>query len=279
MSLVRYFGLGPISSESTLKNAVLLCCSFIINQIRITYCIYIVMKALFLGRLPAIFVIAEVITAIVHDIFVSTWTYTAITKSRNWTTFIRELNLDKIQNRCAAYVSTMCFVCYCILMAIEIKCAANIILENTETFYVWFNFHFSQCLNYLLVFLLQTMVTALTQAYKNFKKHFQREANKDKIYGNHWRMKCITIGRMYRGLHDLNEKFNEIFGYSSLAAMCSFFANIMCGITLFSKQYPDDVLLMHICTFFIQFAISLVSCNLLSANYIILLVFLTDFNN
>lgn len=263
--IAKYLGLAPISFDNEKKNAILLSCSLLVNQVRIIFWIFLLIQSIIAGTTPTIYGIAQIITGFVHHYFISMWIFTAITKLKNWEKASHDLNLDKTGYRVNQYVILLCFLCYFTLMAIEVKFSSAVLFRDVEMGYSWFHFHLSQCENYLLVFVLQCMITALAKRYNNFEDDLQEQIN-DKIImlgANDMRIKSMAIGRTYKSLHDLNEEFNRIFGNILLGAMCSFFTNILCGVQVFSTPFSDHVVLMHIYTFIIQLIVSLVSFILL----------------
>lgn len=259
--IARYLGLAPISFEHEKKNAILLSCSLLVNQGRIVFYIFLLIQSIIVGTTSTIYGITQVITGVVHDFFISMWIYTAITKLKNWKKVIHDLNLDKTGYRYNQYVTLLCFFSYFTLIVIEVKFSSAVLFKNVEMGYGWFNFHSSQCVNYLLVFVFQCMVTALAKKYNDFEDDLQKQINDDiiKLSANDMRIKSMAIGRTYKSLYDLNKEFNELFGYILLGAMCSFFSNILCGVQVFSTPFSDHVVVMHIYTFIIQLIVSLVS--------------------
>lgn len=258
---VRYFGLGPISFENNKKNAIILSCSLLINQVRIICGLFVEFQLIAEGTFSTIYGISQGLALLIHDFLVSMWVYTAITKLKDWTKISHDLSLDKIGCRHNQYVIMLCFFCYFIVILIEATFSATVVFMNVEMGYSWFNFHLTQCINYLLTSVLQCMITALAKKFNELEDDLHRQVN-DKIINlctHDLRIKCMAIGRRYKSLYDLNAEFNKIFGYVLLAAMCSFFSNILCGVQVFSTRFLEHVIVTHIFTFIMQLTISLVS--------------------
>lgn len=261
-SIAKYLGLAPINLENRTKNVVQLSFAILLNQIRNIFCLYLYIRDMCSGKAKPFYTAVECLTVLVHNGLVSIWIYTAFTKLETWAKLFKIINLLQDENIFNSVCCVLCYTGYFFVIAAEtFLFALNKPFWTSETIFIWINFHLSQCINYFIVVLLQQMIVSLTKSYKIFEEEFQQQFHVRLVgsTGNEIRRKYLTKIRKYQILYDLHKEFNEVFGMSLLSSLGSIFANIICGITVFSLTFSETEYSLHVGTFLTQVIISLVS--------------------
>lgn len=260
--IAKYLGFVPLSIENRTRNVVQLTGAILFNLIRNITTVYLYWKRMCSGEIKPFYTAIQSATVLLHTGLVTIWIYTALTKLETWSKLFKLFNLLQDGNVCNIIFCVLGFICYFTLMVAEVFLfALNQPYWTSEVIFTWFNFHLSQCFNYILIFLLQQMVVSIKKSYQIFDQEFHRQIQIRTVctLKEELRRRYMPRIRRYNILYDLINEFNEVFGLSFLTALGTIFVNILCGIAVFSQKLSDLEVLIHMATFITQVTISLVS--------------------